>query len=321
MAAPLLLGQDPRPREHFQNADVTYDWVTNNQGHKLRTFITRPKNAPGKVPVIFFVGWLSCDTMEYPDPATRDGFGILLRSLIGQSGYATVRMDKPGVGESEGVCEKADFDGEISGWKAAFASLSKFDFVDTSRVFVVGLSNGGGFSPLAAEGHAVRGYVSAGSWGRTWYEHMLELQRLEMTRAKKSPATIGAAMRVYSEFYDLYLNQNLTPGEILSRYPDWKPLWDDSPDGQYGRPAAFYQQLQRLNLGEVWQKVDAPVLVIHGAADEVMSRADSEAIAQIVNTVHPGRARFVEIPGMSHGFTVDKKFHGPLIPLILNWMK
>ena len=71
-----------------------------------------------------------------------------------------------------------------------------------------------------------------------------------------------------------------------------KPFGYDSPDGQYGRPAAFYQQLQALNLGEVWQSVNAPVLVIRGTGDNIMSRADSEAIVQIVNHVHPGHARY-----------------------------
>ena len=52
-------------------------------------------------------------------------------------------------------------------------------------------------------------------------------------------------------------------------------FWYDTPDGQYGRPAAFYQQLQALNLGEAWQKMNAPVLVIRGGADDIMSRADS----------------------------------------------
>src|SRR5882724_519303 len=69
------LAQTPN-REHFQNATVLYDWVTNHRSEKLRTFITRPKPAAGKVPVIFFVGWLSCDSVEYPDPNTSDGFGI-----------------------------------------------------------------------------------------------------------------------------------------------------------------------------------------------------------------------------------------------------
>jgi pimeloyl-ACP methyl ester carboxylesterase len=308
-------------REQFQNANVSYDWVVNHSGQQLRTFITRPKAAAAKVPVIFFVGWLSCDSMEYPDPNTRDGFGIFMRRLIDESGYATVRMDKPGVGESHGDCSKADFNSEMEGWQAAFAALGKYDFIDPDRVFVVGLSNGGGFSPLAVGGHPVRGFVSAGSWGRTWYEHMLELERRRLTAQDKSPAEVNASVKAFADFYNLYLVKSMTPGQVITQHPEWKSLWYDTPDGQYGRPAAFYQQLQALNLGEAWQKVNAPVLVIRGGADDIMSRADSETIAQIVNQAHPGRARYLEVAGMDHGFTVKGKFHDDLVPLVTAWMR
>ena len=311
--------QDPK-REVFQNADVQYDFVTNSKGEKLRTYITRPKRSAGKVPVVFFVGWLSCDSMEYPNGET-DGFGTFLRRVIDQSGYATMRMDKPGVGESQGKCGTADFNSEMSGWQAAFDSMSKYDFIDGGQVFVIGLSNGGGFSPLVARGRPVRGFISAGSWGRTWYEHMLELERLTMTEAGKSPAEVNNGVKALAEFYNLYLIKGMTPGEVLAKHPEWKPLWTDAPDGQYGRPAAFYQQLQALNLGEAWQKTNAPVLVIRGSADNIMSRADAAAIAQIVNQVHPGYARYLEIEGMTHGFSVAGKFYDPIVTTVLDWMK
>jgi pimeloyl-ACP methyl ester carboxylesterase len=244
-----------------------------------------------------------------------------MRRLIDESGYATMRMDKPGVGESQGDCSKADFHSEIGGWQAAFAALGKYDFIDSGRVFVVGLSNGGGFSPLAVGDRPVSGFVSAGSWGRTWYEHMLEHERTRLPSEGKSPAEVNTAVKAFTDFYNLYLIKGMTPGQIIAQTPEWKSLWYDKPDGQYGRPAAFYQQLQALNLGEAWQKVNAPVLVIRGGADTIMSRADSEAIAQIVNQVHPGRARYLEIADMDHGFTVKGKFHDDLVPLVMTWMK
>ena len=307
-------------RETFNNADVLYGWVTNSQGQRLRTFITRPKRATAKVPVIFFVGWLSCDTMEYPNGGGNDGFGTLMIRLIEDSGYATVRMDKPGVGESQGDCSKADFESEIAGWRAALDSISNYDFIDSDRIFVFGLSNGGGFSPLVARNHPVRGYISASSWGRTWYEHMLELERLRLTQAGKTPAEINSSVKAFADFYNLYLMKGLTPGQILAQHPEWRDLWYDSLDGQYGRPAAFYQQLQALNLGEVWQSVDVPVLVIRGTADTIMSHADSEAMAQIVNQSHPGHARYLEVEGMKHDFTVRGSFYSALVPTVLNWM-
>jgi pimeloyl-ACP methyl ester carboxylesterase len=313
--------QQTRPREHFQNADVFYDWVSNSRGDKLRTFISRPRNASGKVPVLFFVGWLSCDSVESPHGET-DGFSALMLRLIDQSGYATVRTEKPGVGESQGTpCDQADFQSELQGYQAAFASMRKYEFVDPDRDIVIGLSNGGGFAPLVADGHAVRGFVAAGSWGRTWYEHMLENERVRLTGEGKSAAEVNEAVKAFAEFYDLYLVRGETPGQILAQHPQWKNLWYDAPGGQYGRPAAFYQQLQALNLGEVWQNVDRPVLVIRGSKDTVMSRADSSEIAETVNRVHPGKARYVEVEGMTHGFTVEKKFQAEVVNMILNWAK
>jgi pimeloyl-ACP methyl ester carboxylesterase len=315
------MAQSTRAREHFDHATVMYDWVSNHRGEKLRTFVSRPNGAAGKVPAIFIVGWLSCDSMEYPDANTHDGFGILLRRLIDESAYATVRMDKPGVGESQGDCAKADFQSEMEGWQAAFESMRKYEFIDLDRVFVVGLSNGGGFAPLVAGNHAVRGFVSGGSWGRTWFEHMLELERRRLMAAGKTPADVNSSVKAFVEFYTLYLMKGMTPGQVIAQHPEWKALWYDSPDGQYGRPAAFYQQLQGLNLGEVWQRVNAPVLVIRGAGDNIMSRSDSEAIVRIVDQVHPGRARYMEIDEMGHDFTVRGKFYEEVVPTILGWMK
>jgi pimeloyl-ACP methyl ester carboxylesterase len=150
---------------------------------------------------------------------------------------------------------------------------------------------------------------------------MLELERRRLTGEGKSPAEVNASVKVFADFYNLYLMKGMTPGQVLSQHPEWKALWYDETDGQYGRPAAFYQQLQALNLGEEWQRVDVPVLVIRGGADDIMSRADSEAIARIVNQVHPGRARYMEIEGMGHGFTIKDKFYDPLVPTVLEWMK
>src|SRR6266568_6027551 len=307
-------------RENFRNADVTYDWVTDNQGNRLRTFVTRPKAAQRKVPVIFFVGWLSCDSVEYAN-GESDGFGAIFWRLIEQSGYATIRLDKPGVGESQGNCAKADFLTELSGYQAAFRSISKYDFMDRDRIFVVGLSNGGGTSVLVPSELPVRGYIAASSWGRTWFEHMLELERVRLTRAGKSAAEIDQAMKVFAQFYDFYLNQKMTPGEVIDRHRDWKDFWYDERDGQYGRPALFYQQLQALNLGGAWEKVNVPVLVIHGTADNIMSDADSRAIADIVNRTHSGQARYEEIKGVDHLLSANGKLDDGVVPAMLEWMR
>jgi pimeloyl-ACP methyl ester carboxylesterase len=326
MCFPAAGAQTPRasnerPREHFQNSEVIYDWVDDSHGNRLRTFVTHPKNSAAKVPTLFFVGWLSCDSVEYPNGET-DGFGAIFWRLIETSGFATMRMDKQGVGESGGTCEKTDYLTELNGYRAAFASLSKYPFIDSDRVFIVGLSNGGGTSPLIPLSRSVHGYIVVSSWGRTWYEHMLELERVRLSARKgTSAAEINTALKGFTDFYSLYLLHKMTPGEILKQHPEWKALWYDAPDGQYGRPAAFYQQLQDLNLGETWAAVNVPVLVLRGSADTIMSHSDSIAVADIVNRTHPGRAEYMQIPNADHLLSVHEKLVDSAVPTILSWIK
>jgi pimeloyl-ACP methyl ester carboxylesterase len=218
-------------REHFQNAQVLYGWAKDDRGDRLRTFVTRPNSASGKIPAIFFVGWLSCDTTEYPDPNPMDGFGILLRRLIEQSGYATVRMDKPGVGESQGDCSKADFTQELTGYQSAFDEMLKYDFIDPEKIIVVGLSNGGGTAALVPRQHPVAGYIAASSWGRTWYEHMLDLERRRLMEAGKAPADVNAAVKAFIEFYTLYLMKGMAPDKSSPSIPNGRPSGTTPPTG------------------------------------------------------------------------------------------
>lgn len=289
------------PRESFPGIEHIYDEVRNVNGQRLRTIITRPsgsdKNA--KLPTVFIVGWLSCDSVEYPLGA-RGGMDQLIVHLVKDSGYAVVRMDKPGVGDSEGVCAEADFKAEISGYQATFKSLEKYPFVDASRVAVVGLSNGGGFAPLAAPADRVKGYVAIGSWGRTWYEHMLAIERGRLGVAGTEPAKINSDLKAFAEFYQLYLIKKQTPKQIIAARPEWKSLWYDGDATQYGRPAAFYQQLQDLNLGEAWTAVKVPVLVLRGEYDWIMPREDGSAIVETVNR-NSELAKYVELPRVTHG--------------------
>jgi len=320
-ASTQTLNPTTPPREQFKNAVAQYDWVTNAKGQKIRTIITRPKDTNRKVPAIFLVGWLSCDSVEYANGET-DAFGAIFWRLIEQSGFATMRMDKPGVGESEGNCPTTDFQTELDSYRAAFASLGKYDFIDPSKIFVIGLSNGGGTAPLSVGTHPVRGFIAASSWGRTWYAHMLEMERGSLIReGNLTSAQIDQAMKNLSAFYKSYLIDRKTPGDVLKEHPEWKSLWHDDPDGQYGRPAAFYQQLQALNLGKVWQEVSAHVLVMHGSADTIMSYADSIAIADIVNRAHPGHAEFVEVQDGDHLFASHNKLIDSVVPKMLDWMR
>jgi len=296
------LALDLQPgREHIPGAETLMGMAPSPAGYPLRIFVTRPQGASGKLPVLFVVGWLSCDSVEQPKGPT-DGFIQLVWDLAGRSRFATFRMDKPGVGDSGGPkCEQADFDVELQSYRAAFAAINDISFLDATRVYIVGFSNGGGVAPLVAENSAVRGYLLFGGWYKTWLEHMLEHERRRMKLSGSSEPEINARMKKYATFYALYLNHRQTPGDVFQAHPELQEIWYDKPDSQYGRPASFYQQLQTLNLADAWLKVNAPILAVHGEYDWIMSADDYRLLADAVNQRRPGSVEHVEWPRADHG--------------------
>src|SRR5437762_11442385 len=133
------------PRESYPNVDVIYDSVATPHGQRLRTIITKPRNAKAKLPVIFVAGWLSCDSVE-ASADTKDAAGLVFRGLAQLPEFSLFRVDKQGIGDSEGVCSETDFDTELAGYRAAFRALKNYDFIESSPLYIPRISQGGGFS-------------------------------------------------------------------------------------------------------------------------------------------------------------------------------
>src|SRR6266704_1626953 len=227
IAAALSAEELPRetntPRETYPNVDVIYDFVTAPDGKRLRTIVTKPRNAKGKLPVIFVAAWLSCDSVAAP-AGTKDESGLVFRGLAQLPEFALFRMDKQGVGDSEGVCAETDFESELAGYRAAFRALKNYEFIDSNRVFILGISNGGGFAPLVPESQAeqqqVRGYVSVGGWAKTWFEHMLEIERRRFTLMGKSPGEVTDRMKSAATLYYEWLIKLRSVPDNLKEKPE-----------------------------------------------------------------------------------------------------
>jgi pimeloyl-ACP methyl ester carboxylesterase len=294
----------PWPALEVSGAKVEYGTVKSPRGYAVRTILTVPEGASGRLPAIFLVPWLSCDSVEVTR-GRRDGTAQLLDALAQKSGALTFRVDKPGIGDSGGPpCRSVDFHHELDAMRAGFQALLADPRVDPDQVFVLGLSNGGGYAPLVPGGAPVRGYVVIGGWSKTWFEHMIEHERRRLALTGEDPGEVTAAMPGYAEFYTEYLVRRRTPRQVLAEKPHLTPLWYDEPEHQYERPAAFYHQLQELNLAAAWAKTGAPVLAIHGGHDWIMSREDHQLIAELANRQRPGSGRFVAIARMDHGLFV-----------------
>jgi pimeloyl-ACP methyl ester carboxylesterase len=322
-------------RETYPNVDVIYDSVIAPDGSRLRTIITRPRDARAKLPVIFVAGWLSCDSVEAP-PDTKDATGLVFQGLARLPQFSLFRVDKQGVGDSEGNCAETDFESELCGYRAAFRALKNYDFIDSKRVYMLGISNGGGFAPLVPESESeqeqVRGYISVGGWAKTWFEHMLEIERRRFALMGKSPGEVTERAKGAARLYAEWLIKGRSVPDILKEIPELAGLWPEGKDRThlYERPLKFYEQLQKLNLAAAWSHVKAPTYALRGEFDWIMSPEDPELITAYVSS-NGTSADAYQVPQMGHTFqhyrTLANAFKGNSAPfdpkvigLLTDWL-
>jgi pimeloyl-ACP methyl ester carboxylesterase len=297
---------DSAAHEQIPGTVTTYGAIRSERGYLLRTIVSRPEHAAaGRLPAVLFIPWLSCDPVEKPDPG-NDGFAHMLRAVAAGAGMVMMRVEKPGLGDSQGPdCSVGGLDDEMAAPRAGLRALRAMPGVDPSRIFVMGGSIGGGLAPIlaAAEPQGIAGVIAVSGFTRTWYEHMLEIERRRLTLSGSSPAEVNSAMRGFAQFYTDYLMGGRTPEQVLAARPELRPLWYDEPTRQYGRPAAYYQAVQRLDVEAAWGALaerGIPALVVWGEYDWIMGRAEAERAVEIVNARKPGLAQLIVLAKTDH---------------------
>ena len=304
---------DALPREAIPGVEVAYTQISNPRGPVQRAILTRPRGATARLPAILFVPWLSCDSVEAP-LRVPPGIHELLHRVAAESGWVLLRVDKPGVGDSDGVCAETDLDTEIAGSRAALAFLRSHPWADPARLVVMGHSFSGAFLPLVAESTPVSGYIFINSWTRTWMERLIEFERRRLESSGAPAADTFARVRQLSQFYALFLEQQKTPAQVIAERPALAAVWTDEPGHQYGRSARFHHQLQAIDPGRAWSAVAVPTLVMWSDADIVMHRWDHERVVTLVNRNRSGAASLVVVPGADHNLAAPGSDGKPTLP-------
>ena len=283
--------------------------VGTSKGFPARIVASRPdRDDSRRYPAVVFIPWLSCDPVELNE-ATDDGYIRFTRDLAARFDGVVLRVEKPGVDGSAGPsCSVATLDDDFAAFRAGIDAAFRRADVDTTRVFLVGGSIGGAFAVVlgAASTHPIAAVVSINSFSRTWYEHMIDHERRRLELIGRAGSALDDAMRGFESFYDAFLNAKLTPGEVLDRRPELRAYWYDSTAGQYGRSAAYFQQVEALDLGRALATLDVPALFIGGQFDWVMGASEPEYARTTMDRAHPGLARAWIYEGLSHGL---HKFH------------
>src|SRR5690606_13282855 len=90
------------------------------------------------------------------------------------AGLATLRVDRSGLGDSEGPpCTDLDLEQELSMWETARAAFLASPQVSRGRHFIYGRSLGGILAPLVAQDQPFAGIAVWGTTAGGWHEASL----------------------------------------------------------------------------------------------------------------------------------------------------
>lgn len=318
--------------EQHTGLDTYYESITSDFGIDQRVIITKPQNKKGRQPAIFIVQGLSCGTVElYEGP--KSNWAKMIQSLVEDSGMVVMRVDKPGVGDSEGNCAETDFLTELEGYRSALRFLKEKVYVDSTKIVIYGSSVGSALAPLLANEFNPAGIISDGTFYKTWFEHMLEIERRIRKMSGDNETTIVKKLnKAYIPLYYGMLIQKKSYGEVVNEYPAIKDYNYHSPEHMYGRPLEYYQQLQEFDLAGEWKNLKVPVRILRGENDWIMSEFDNYMIMDLLDEAGHEDHRLHIYPGLDHWNTIHEEpedsFYSrpahwdPGVPeLVIKWAK
>jgi uncharacterized protein len=251
------------PREHLDGQEVDYG-VLEVPGARLRTIVTRPARAAPRAAVLVLQG-IACESID-------GGGGPLVELIHGwaRAGILTMRVDKRGVGDSEGgPCPELDFQTEANDARAALAAFDQLAAGLPRYLF--GHSVGGMIAALLAAERPVGGVLVYGTSTARWLDCVAASTARQQGLHGLGPEAIAenlAALR-----------------DRVRRL------------GLNGRSPDYHRQLDAVALEDAWARVQAPrVLVLRGEHDWVVGAAEQARIAEVA----PGRVEVADLPGLDH---------------------
>lgn len=291
---PVQLTVTPRvvPRETSPDFTFLYSSV-GTAGQRRRVIATVPKGR-GPFPTVMLLGGIGCYSLDVPALTPTEAYTSLLYGLT-RAGFATIRVEKSGIGDSEGPpCPQAGFQSEWRGYRDAARSLGSLPFVDTSRVFLVGHSIGGIGAPLLAREVPVRGVIAIATVAQSW----LAYDRVNAERQYRLGGMDASAIaRV------LAVRERCTRRLLVARERAAAIVASDTTCKEYVEyPVSdvYMQELAALDLPSLWREVRAPVLAVYPGSDFVSSLDEHQALVRTVNERAPGRAELLVIAATDH---------------------
>jgi pimeloyl-ACP methyl ester carboxylesterase len=216
-------------------------------------------------------------------------FGQLAGALA-DAGFAVLRYDKRGVGQSGGRIETASLADYADDLRAAVKFMANRRDIDSKRIAVVGHSEGGGVALLeAAKDGRIAALVVMGTPGVVGSDALLAQQKRILDRSNLSEADKQARIDLQKRIHEAVITGK-----------GWETLL---PEFRRQADNPEFQSILTFDPAKVMPRVRQPILIVHGTLDTQVepSNADRlEALARSRKRQAP--VEVVKLPGVNHLF-------------------
>ncbi len=297
----ILTTEAPEPPpEGVSETEVTFT----SDGLTLAGTLALPEEMDAPVPaVVFLHGSGPVDRNESVPGLEIDLFRALAHHLA-QAGIGSLRYDKRGVGESEGIFNQASMTDLLGDSLAAMAFLGASNDIDAGQLYAIGHSEGAILAPILASEGLVSGIVAIS--GAT--VHSLDWILIEQTRmigeASGLPADVLQKQLDQTQGFIDFAKQSHSEWDDVT-YEDMKEyvpeLTQEGFDGyRMGMALSWWREHFLHDPLGVVQSVDVPVLIIQGEKDLQVPYTEAALYAQALNDAGNDDVALHVLPDMNH---------------------
>jgi len=292
-----------KPLETSEYGKVTYGSV-NFDGGQLRSILEVPHGVKNP-PVVLFLPGVGCGSLDYyynPSATIK----LLVESLVAE-GIAVCRVEKPGMGDSQGTknCLEMDFNYEVAAFAAAVKQLKRNTDIDADHIFLYGHSLGSISAPLIAAKNKVAGIIAWGGIASTWYEYSLKTHREQEILFGTDYVELEQDFRMVLPFLHDFLVNKKTPQELTEIAEYQKPAkYYFKGETVYGlHHYTYFQTLNEVDVLTAYKNANCPVLAIAGEHDvHTIDTRWAKTLADVVNFYRPNTGKSIVIPKTTHHY-------------------
>lgn len=285
--APPVRPQEPQPPYPYRSADVTFP----SGPITVAGTLTEPQG-PGPFPAVVLVTGSGAQDRD-ETIADHKPF-LLLADRFTRAGFAVLRTDDRGVGGTGGALDTSTYDDLSGDTLAGVAFLRGRTEIDTSRIGLLGHSEGGYLAPLAAQrssGQVAFVVMMAGP-AVTGADDLIEQNKLIFAQQGSPQAAIDAQVAFLQQLTALLRDGKTAEATTLATQQITQQAAALPPDQQPGADAVVRQAeaitspvfaaFVNYDPAPALSALSVPVLAFYGDKDLQVPSAQNAPAAQML---------------------------------------